>query len=105
MLARERKASGGYPTQALSQKRLSKKYRLFPYTGGNSHTTRADHDHIPRRRQDGAPHRRTQHNGGFDLMKFFDSWWQRVPGRLQAGLLGLSIVGMVLGGMASEFWH
>jgi hypothetical protein len=38
-------------------------------------------------------------------MKFFDSWWQRVPGRLQAGLLGLSIVGMVLGGIATEYWH
>jgi hypothetical protein len=38
-------------------------------------------------------------------MKSFDSWWQRVPGRVQAGLLGLSLVAMVLGGMASEFWH
>jgi hypothetical protein len=38
-------------------------------------------------------------------MKFFDSWWQRVPGRVQAGLLGLSLVAMVLGGMAQEYWH
>jgi hypothetical protein len=43
--------------------------------------------------------------GGLTDMKFFDSWWQRVPGRVQAGLLGLSLVAMVLGGMAQEYWH
>ena len=38
-------------------------------------------------------------------MKFFDSWWQRVPGRFQAGLLGSEPRGMVLAGMAQEYWH
>jgi hypothetical protein len=38
-------------------------------------------------------------------MKFFDSWWQRVPTGIQAGLLGVSLVAMVLGGMAAEFWR
>ncbi len=38
-------------------------------------------------------------------MKFFDSWWQRVPAGVQVGLLGVSLVAMVLGGMATEFWR
>ena len=42
---------------------------------------------------------------GLSIMKFFDTWWQRVPARLQAGVLGLSLVAMVLAGMAEEYWH
>ena len=38
-------------------------------------------------------------------MKFFDTFWQRVPVRVQAGVVGLSLVVMVLAGMADEFWH
>ena len=55
----------------------------------------------------GTAHRIGNSNPLEDLpaMKFFDSWWQRVPGRVQAGLLGLSLVAMVLGGMAQEYWH
>jgi hypothetical protein len=37
-------------------------------------------------------------------MKFFDSWWQRIPVRVQAGAMMLSLVAMVLGGIANEYW-
>jgi hypothetical protein len=38
-------------------------------------------------------------------MKFFDSWWTRVPVTVKAGLLGTSLVAMVLGGHAGQFWY
>jgi hypothetical protein len=38
-------------------------------------------------------------------MKCFDSWWQRVPTTVRASLFALSIVAMVLAGMAEEYWH
>ena len=39
------------------------------------------------------------------IMKFFDSWWQRVPVTVKAGLIGTSLVAMVLGGHAGQFWQ
>ncbi len=38
-------------------------------------------------------------------MRFFDSWWGHVsPAKVRVGLVLLSLVAMVLGGAADEYW-
>jgi hypothetical protein len=37
-------------------------------------------------------------------MKFFENWWERAPLIARAGLVVLSIVGMLLGGAADAYW-
>jgi hypothetical protein len=38
-------------------------------------------------------------------MRFFETWWQRVPWYVRAAATGVSIVAMVLGGSADHYWQ
>jgi hypothetical protein len=38
-------------------------------------------------------------------MRWFESWWERVPLLARIGLMIVSVVGMVLGGAADSFWE
>ncbi len=37
-------------------------------------------------------------------MRFFDSWWGVSPAKVRVGLVLLSLVAMVLGGGADDYW-
>jgi hypothetical protein len=38
-------------------------------------------------------------------MQFLEGWWERVPRFARIVLLGISIIGMILGGSASGYWQ
>jgi hypothetical protein len=88
-----------------SDESLALRYCFPPFQGMPLPFCQTDHLSIRGDAREGAPHRQLTIPMEGTSMKFFDSWWQRVPGRVQAGLLGLSLVAMVLGGMAQEYWH